>query len=40
VQQNCIFKGEQVDVLTTNLSEFHGYYGSETYVGSLGGQVQ
>lgn len=29
-----------MDVLTTNLSEFHGFYGSEVYVGSLGGQIQ
>lgn len=33
-------KGEVVDVLNTNLVEYHGFLSNEKFIGSLGGQVQ
>ena len=39
VQRNVIFKGEVLEVLKTNLVEYHGFYTSEKYIGALGGQA-
>lgn len=40
IQRNVILKGEVVEVLHTNLVEYHGFFSSEKYLGSLGGQLQ
>jgi hypothetical protein len=40
IQRNVIFKGETVEILKTNLLEYHGNYSKEHFVGSLGGQLQ
>ena len=31
------FKGEVIDVLRNNLSEVHGFYSNERFVGTIGG---
>jgi hypothetical protein len=37
IQRNVIFKGETIEILKTNLAEYHGYYCKEHFVGSMGG---
>lgn len=39
IQRNVIFKGEVLEVLKTNLVEYHGFYTTERYIGALGGQA-
>jgi hypothetical protein len=40
VQKNVIFKGEVIDVLKNNITEVHGFFQKEQYVGTLGGQLK
>jgi hypothetical protein len=40
IQRNVILRGEVVDVLQTNLSEYHGFLTNEKYIGAVGGQLQ
>ena len=40
IQRNVIFKGEVQDVLKTNLTEIHGFFRDDAYIGAIGGQVR